>query len=112
VAPLLARRYVRRDQGRRVELIAAYLRRGATAGEEGDVARRVRSITFVAWREGASIEPLAPQRALRAHAEESLMRAAILIARRGAGPLRRSGMLSRRGHQVGDGSPASRSASP
>jgi hypothetical protein len=83
----LAQRYVRRDQGRRVELIATYINTAASvpAGERKLARVRVRDLKPVSYWVEAPLATYAPKRALRMDAADSLRRAAIRVARRGAG---------------------------
>lgn len=84
----LARHYVSRNQGRRVELIAAYLNRAAAALDNGRLYAKwdVWNIAAQGWVVGSTPrDPLAPIRALRQDAALSMARAALRVARRGAG---------------------------
>lgn len=85
----IARGYVRRDQGRRVELVVAYLTRAAEGLDEGRsfATWDCMNIAGRAWAVGparAPSDPRAPARALRDDAAETIERAALRVARRGA----------------------------
>lgn len=84
----LARRYVRRDQGRRVETVAAYLERAANATPTADhrfEKGAVWNTGLRAWTVDGQLEPGQPQRNLRADTIETIALGALRVARRGAG---------------------------
>lgn len=97
-AEALARRYFRRDQGRRIELLARYLRTAAARPRDDSaqaVAKHVEewratialaAIGGGAWFVGAPVnDETAPLRSMKDHAAQALAEAALVIARRGAG---------------------------
>lgn len=81
----LARRYIRRDQGRRLELIATLLERAAEAPDDSEARMRMWNAGLTAYTVDGVPSTSSPQRALR---PDALMRfgiGATSIARRGAG---------------------------
>jgi hypothetical protein len=85
----IARRYIRRNQGRRLELITALLERAAEVPDDTMEQRRTRRRAMTAganaYVEDGVPGPAAPQRSLRWDALRTLEIGAIRIARRGAG---------------------------
>jgi hypothetical protein len=87
-ADVLAARYVRRAQGRRVEAVAIFLRAAAAAephAREVHAKARVLNVGTRAWWSDGRREPGQPQRNLRPDAMSTLEYAAVRLARRGAG---------------------------
>jgi hypothetical protein len=84
----VARRYVRRDQSRRVKTVAAYLERATSASpsaDHRDEEQAVWSTGLRAWTVDGRLEPGQPQRNLRTDMIETIALGALRVARRGAG---------------------------
>lgn len=81
----VARRYIRRDQGRRRELITTLLERAAESPDDTTAKLRVLNAGLNAYFVDGVPDPSRPQRALRADALRKLEIGAVRVARRGAG---------------------------
>jgi len=84
----VARRYVRRDQSRRVETVAAYLERAASATPSADHRPEKEAIWNTGlrmWTVDGQLQPGQPQRNLRTDTIETIALGALRVARRGAG---------------------------
>jgi hypothetical protein len=82
----LARRYIRRNQGRRLELIATLLGRAAEAPDDTAAKIRIWNAGLNAYSVDGVPNTSSPQRALRGpDALKTLGIAAVRVARRGAG---------------------------
>lgn len=87
-ATRIARRYIRRNQGRRLEIVEFYLRTAADAEPASDeryARMRLWNIGNRAWFPDSEVtDPDAPQRAEKKNGRETILRAAVRVARRGA----------------------------
>jgi hypothetical protein len=81
----IARRYIRRDQGRRLKLITTLLERAAESPDDTAAGDRMWNAGVNAYTVDGVPGPLSPQRSLRPDALETLAIGAARIARRGAG---------------------------
>jgi hypothetical protein len=81
----IARRYIRRDQGRRLDLIVTLLKRAAEAPDDTAAKIRVWNAGVSAYTVDGVPSTSSPQRALRADALRTLEIGAVRVARRGAG---------------------------
>jgi hypothetical protein len=83
----IARRYVRRDQSRRAELISVYLQRAADAAPHPDHRFETAALLAIgqrAWWPDAPLDPGQPQRNLRRDVIETIEMGALRVARRPA----------------------------
>jgi hypothetical protein len=84
----VARRYVRRDQARRVETVAAYLERAANVTPSADHRFEKAAVWNTgrrAWTVDGQLEPGQPRRNLQTDTIETIDLGALRVARRGAG---------------------------
>jgi hypothetical protein len=84
-AQRLARRYVRRNQGGRLIVVAVYLQRAADAPNDRDAKMAVWATGMPAYFVDGALEPGQPVRNLRRDVVESISIGAYRVARRGAG---------------------------